>query len=105
MMALFFKDEEFNTAIQDYTKAWYVPKLADFYKLMKLARKALPQIRANTLIIFSKKDNVVPFATRELVEKNIKAKCEYLNLEKSSHLVMNDVEKELLANKIIQFLK
>ncbi len=101
----FFKDEEFNRAIQDYTKAWYVPKLADFYKVKKLGVKSLPYIKASTLVVLSKKDRIVPFASKEIIEKNIKAQCEYLNLEKSSHLVLNDVEKEIVAQRIIQFLK
>lgn len=101
----FFKDEEFNKSIEDYTSYHYVSKLADLYKIQKMAIKSLLSIRANTLIVLSKKDNVVPFEVKNLIDAKIKTKCNYLFLDRSGHLVANDAEKEIVANKIIEFLK
>lgn len=101
----FFKDEAFNKATEDYRKKHYIAKVADFYKIQKMGIKALPHIRTATLVILSKKDHIVPFSTKELIDSKIKTKCNSLILEKSCHLVLNDVEKELVANRIIGFLR
>ena len=58
---------------------------------------------ANTIL--SKADNLVSFKVKDLMDKNLRTQNEYLILEKSSHVVTNDVEKELVAKKIIEFLK
>lgn len=102
---IFFHNDEFNKLMQDYRRVHYVAKVADFYKIQKMAIKAIPNIRASSLVILSKKDNIVPISARELIDSRIKAKLEYMILEKSGHLVLNDVEKESVATRIIDFLK
>ena len=62
-------------------------------------------IKSQTLTILSKADNLVSFKVKDLMDKNLRTQNEYLILEKSSHVVTNDVEKELVAKKIIEFLK
>ena len=101
----FFEDDEFNKLTLDYRRVHYIPKVADFYKIQKMAIKAIPNIRASSLIILSKKDNIVPISTKELIDSKMKAKTEYMVLDKSSHLVLNDIEKEAVATRIIDFLK
>jgi len=101
----FFDNDEFNKLTEDYRRAHYVAKVADFYKIQKMAIKAIPSIRASSLIVLSKKDNVVPLSTKEFIASKIKAKTEDMILDKSGHLVLNDIEKEAVATRIIDFLK
>ena len=101
----FFKDEEFNKATEEYRKAHYIAKYADFYKINKMARKALPYIKCSSLVVLSKKDNIVKIETKDLIDEKIKIKCEYLMLEKGGHLVQCDAEKENVAENVIRFLK
>lgn len=103
--APFFKDEAFNAATEEYRTKHYVAKVADFYKIQKMGIKALPYLRSSTLVVLSKKDHIVPFSTKYLIDAKIKTKCNYVILEKSCHLVLNDVEKEFVADKIIKFLR
>jgi len=47
----------------------------------------------------------VSFKVKDLMDKNLRTQNEYLILEKSGHVVTNDVEKELVAKRVIEFLK
>ena len=97
-----FQDEKYDEAIKDYKSHHYITKLDDFYKIQKMAIKALPHLRTTPLIIISKKDKLVPFSVKDFIDKKINA--QYLMLDKSSHLIFNDVEKEIVANSVIEFL-
>ena len=98
----FFQDEKYNEAIKEYKSYHYMAKLDDFYKIQRMAIKALPHIRTAPLVVISKKDKLVPVSVKDFIDSKIKA--EYLVLEKSPHLIFNDIEKEVVANKVIEFL-
>lgn len=99
-----FQDEKYDEAIKEYKSYYYMPKLDDFYKIQKMAIKALPYVRNAPLVILSKKDCLVPMSVKEFIDSRLKSKADYLILDKSSHLIFNDVEKEIVANKVIEFL-
>lgn len=101
----FFNDEEFNKATEEYRTFHYIAKYADFYKVRKIARKALPHIKCKSLVILSKKDNVTSLNTKSLIDENMNMKADYLILEKGGHLVQCDIEKENVARGVIEFLK
>lgn len=98
-------DPEYGRAISDYNGTEYLAKTADLYKLQKLAIKNMPFIKSETLVILSESDETVPFNVKNIIDKNLRTQKEYLILEKSNHIVTNDVEKEIVAKKIIEFLK
>ncbi len=98
-------DPEYGKAIADYNGVEYIAKTADLYKLQKLGIKNMPFIKSQVLTILSEADKSVPFSVKKIIDKNIRTQNEYLILKKSSHIVVNDVEKEVVAKKIIEFLK
>ncbi len=98
-------DPEYGRAVADYNGVEYISKTADLYKLQKLAKKNMPFIKSQVLTILSKSDKMVPFTVKDIIDKNLRTQNEYLILENSGHIVVNDVEKELVAKKIIEFLK
>lgn len=100
-----FYSEEFYKNVEDYHGVDYVAKVADLYKLQKMSIKNLPYVRSKTLTILSAKDKAVPFSVKNLIDAKLKTQNEYLILEKSGHIVVNDVEKEIVAKRIIEFLK
>lgn len=102
---IFFKDEEFNNATEEYRKSHFIAKYADFYKINKMAKKALPYIKCKSLIVLAKKDNIATLENKDLIEKKVNMKCDYLMLEKGGHLVQCDAEKENVARSMIEFLK
>ena len=74
------------------------------YKLQKMAIQQLPNIRSKVITVLSKSDQSVPFKEKELIDRLLKAPNEYVILEESSHIVTDDVERELVAQRIIDFL-
>lgn len=98
-------DQEYARAIADYSGTEYLSKSADLYHLQKMAIKYLPTIRSQTLTILSKTDKSVPFKVKDLITKNLHTQNEFFILEESSHIVVNDIAKEYVAQKIIEFLK
>ncbi len=101
----FEKDPAYGRAMADYNGVQYISKAADLYKLQKLATKNLPFIKSQVLTVLSKGDKTVPFKVKDIIDKNLRTQNEYLILEESGHIVVNDVEKEIVAKKIIEFLK
>ncbi len=101
----FDKDPAYGRAMADYNGVQYISKAADLYKLQKLATKNLPFIKSQVLTVLSKSDKTVPFKVKDIIDKNLKTQNDYLILEESGHIVVNDVEKEIVAKKIIEFLK
>lgn len=102
----FYKDPELLKECSDYIDFSYIPKIADFYKLQKLSIKNLSYIKAETLVILSKKDKQISLTkVKELLDKKLKAVKSYLVLENSSHHLTDDIERENVAKKVIEFLK
>lgn len=100
----FYPEPEFYDCVKDYCNYSYVGKAADLYRLQKMAVRALPNIRSKTITVLSKADKSVPFREKELIDRLLKAPNEYVILEESSHIVTDDVDRELVAQRIIEFL-
>ncbi|PIE98953.1 MAG: carboxylesterase [Treponema sp.] len=101
----FYKEPEFIKTMSDYIGVNYVAKVADFYKLQKLAKKNLRYVKAETFIVLSKNDQQVPITVKDFLDKNLKASKEYMILEESSHNVIDDMDREPVAKRVIGFLK
>ena len=69
-----------------------------------MAIQQLPNIRSKVITVLSKSDQSVPFKEKELIDRLLKAPNEYVILEESSHIVTDDVEREPVAQRIIEFL-
>ncbi len=100
----FYPEPEFYEAVKDYCMYEYVEKVADLYTLQKLSIKHMPEIHSKTLTVLSKNDEQVPFTEKKLIDRLLTAPNEYVILEKSSHIVTDDVERDIVAKQIIQFL-
>ena len=100
----FYPEPEFYDCVKDYCNYSYVGKAADLYRLQKMAVRELPNIRSKTITVLSKADKSVPFREKELIDRLLKEPNEYVILEESSHIVTDDVDRELVAQRIIEFL-
>ena len=69
-----------------------------------MAIRQLPNIHSKVLTVLSKSDQSVPFKEKELIDRLLNTPNEYVILEESSHIVTDDVERELVAQRIIEFL-
>lgn len=92
---------------QNYSFKYYTEALAELYKLMKKGRKAASKINVPSQLILSLNDEQVDTKKIEkfldkkmgqfLVDKKI--------YQKSSHVIINDTEKQRCAEDLIKFLK
>lgn len=98
-------EPDFKKAQSDYLNGVYVAKLVDLLKLMKLAKKNLEYVKAETLIVLSKQDAIVPFKVHDLLHEKIKAPHDYFIVNESSHTLFDDAEREKIAKRVIEFLK
>jgi len=79
---------------------------ASLLKLLKQVKRNLNHINSPLLIIQSRLDQVVSSKSAHIIEQGISSKIkEILLLKKSYHTATVDVEKELVAGKILDFFE
>ncbi|HBJ80285.1 MULTISPECIES: alpha/beta hydrolase [Pseudothermotoga] len=99
-----FDDPSLNKLAQEYWNKVFIKPAAQLYKLQKIAIKSLEMIESPTLVIVTQKDNTVPLSVLDVIRQHLKSEFKTVVLEKSAHPVTNDVEKEFVAEKIVEFL-
>ncbi|MEJ5230069.1 MAG: alpha/beta fold hydrolase [Pseudothermotoga sp.] len=98
-----FEDPSLNKLAQEYWDKTFIKPAAQFYRLQKTAIKHLEKIQSETLVIVTQKDNAVPMSVLDVIRSHLKTQFKTIVLEQSAHPVTNDVEKELVAEKILEF--
>ncbi|NUU99454.1 esterase [Marinitoga sp. 1154] len=99
-----YNDDCLKKLTKEYWTYNFPSKGADLYKLQKLAKKRMNKVKSDTLIIVSKKDNTVPLKVKDIIKNNINSDIvKTIILEESGHVVVDDVEKEVVANEVIKF--
>lgn len=89
----------------NYSFNYYPEALAELYKLMKKGRKTCVKIDSPTQLILSTNDQQVDsqkikkFLNKKMGQSLVDQKI----YQKSSHVIINDVEKERCASDIIKF--
>lgn len=101
-----YEYEGLNKIAEQYWNKLWIKPAANFYKIQRLAKKELKNVKSEVLAIFSKKDGTVPFSAKKILEDNLpEEKVRFLVLEKSSHVVTTDLEKEKVFKSIIEFFR
>jgi carboxylesterase len=79
---------------------------AQFARVQVLARKALPAVTAPAMVVYSDSDGTVPpSAAREVSRLLGTRPARMLRLERSSHVVTLDLERERVALEIERFFR
>lgn len=79
--------------------------LHEIKQLIKVIKPPLKEIKSAALVIHSKKDLIAAPASARYVMKHLGSHNKRLVwLERSHHLIMFDVEKEVVFNAIKEFL-
>ena len=101
-----YEDENLKELAKEYWHYNWVNKAADLRKLQKISLKCLPQVEADTLTILSKTDGSVPIKVGKIIENQINSKNKKtIILEKSKHVLVNDIKREYVAQEIIKWFK
>lgn len=95
-----------NKIANEYWNKIWIKPAASFYKLQKMAKKKLRNLNSEIFVILSKNDRTVPLSVLEIFKAAIsKEKLNVLILEGSSHVVTYDVEKELVADAVVDWFR
>ncbi len=100
-----YEDPILQKLQEEYWSKQFTKTAPSLLKLKKIATKELQKIRSKTLLVLARNDNIVPIEVKELVEKNVKGPVQTVILDKSNHVVVNDVEREYVAEIITKFLE
>lgn len=92
---------------QNYSLNYYTKNLAELYKIMKKGRKAADSISVPTQLILSTNDKQVDSKKikKFLNQKMGRFLVDQKTYQKSSHIIINDLEKERCAEDLINFFK
>lgn len=97
-------DPDLDALQEEYWRWDWVRPAAQLLSLKALARRLLPSVRSRTLTIVSKADRTVRLDSAELIERRIGASVrKTVVLERSPHVVVNDIEKEVVAEEIVRW--
>lgn len=92
---------------EEYWRWRYAAPIAEVRRLQKKALKALGDIGCDTLVFVSEADKTVPARAADIVAEKIGRRegLEIIRLEKSSHVVVNDCEREWVADSTIAWME
>lgn len=95
-------DPEREFIASEYWRWRFLPQTYELFRLQLETRKILKKINADTLIIVSRGDRSVPLKAADLIEKGISSQnIRRIVLDKSPHLLVNGVDKELVADEVV----
>ncbi len=101
-----YVDPDMAYLAREYWRYSWIPPAASLYKLQNIAKKSLRHVQADTLIVVSKKDRTVPASVAQMIEQRIGSeRTKTVVLEESPHILVNDVEREKVADEIIAWLE
>lgn len=97
-----YTDPERKYMASEYWSWRFGRQTYELFRLQRETRRILKEIHADTLTIVSRADPTVPVEAADIIEKGIASeKKRRVVLDKSPHVIVNDVEKEAVADEII----
>ncbi len=97
--------EEERLLTEDYYRYHYSNQSAELHKLMLGTRKIISNIKVPSLIIASKEDKIVPLKAAEEIYDQLNGPVKLEVFENSPHVINDGSERELCAEKIIDFIR
>ena len=83
----------------------WIPRYKDLFELIIMVKRELKNIAIPTLIIHTKKDELVSNKSLNLFYKNLKNDYKIINLEKSGHFYYNEDELNKILKVFQRFLE
>jgi len=101
-----FADPGYRALAPHYWKYDWTAQVASLRRLQKIALKRLPLVKSQTLTIVSMMDATVPVVAADIIERNIASDHhERLTLTMSGHIVVNEIEREAVAQAILSWFQ
>ena len=97
---------EYQYLIDEYLRYFWPSQAHSLQRLSQMARRVVPKITSRTLVLAGEKDDIVPLRAAKFVMEKISSQDKELALfKKSGHDLLNDVEKELVIERILFWLE
>ena len=97
-------DPDVHAIGREYKTYNYTRTIAQLYHLQRLGRRALPRLRSDTLIVVSKKDEVVPPEVAPYItNRSASDRVKTLLLEDSPHQMVQGVEREAVCGAVVEW--
>lgn len=105
-----YDDEEVEPILRplarEYWHSEWVLPAYHLYRLQGLARRRLGQVTASTLVVVSESDESVPPRAADIIERKSSAKeVKRIDLTDSDHVLVNGVDKELVAAETVSWFE
>lgn len=95
-------DPERQFISEEYWSYRFGHQVYSLFRLQLMARRRLRKVDAATLILVSHNDDAVPVEVADFIEKGIAAASfKRIEFEASSHIIVNDTDKEQAADEIV----
>ena len=99
-----YEEKDFKFLSKEYWQYNWPLQAKHLLKLMKIARKRLKYVKSDILILASEKDETVPIKAAKYIYNNVASQKRELKIfKKSGHVMTDDIEKEKVAEKIINW--
>ena len=99
------RNKELKSEVASYHK-YPVKSVDQFLALLEHTRGDLPEVTAPALLMHARKDRTVHFSNLQYIFDHISSsQKEMVVLEKSYHVISIDIEKEIVFNSILSFIK
>lgn len=99
------QDDEIAQNHIDYP-AYPTRSIAELHDLIQILHSSLTLIQIPVLLIYSKTDKTVPYSHADKMLQMIKpGLCKKVLLEKSSHVITEDVNRHIVFNASLDFIK
>ncbi len=87
-----------------WTYNWPI-QAAELYRLQRYASQYLSRLSGNVLVLLGGKDDTVPPSVLDLIQrKALHCTIDSITFPESGHVVLNDVEREQVADKVADWL-
>lgn len=99
------RDPEMKHKLESY-RVYPLPAVMEFQKLLHHTYEDLPEILAPILAFHSRQDHTIELNNIDMILNRVRSKIkEKIILEESFHLITADVERDLIKNKTLAFIK
>ncbi|MCX7788771.1 MAG: alpha/beta fold hydrolase [Spirochaetes bacterium] len=97
--------KEYGTIAETYWKYNWPIQAAELYRLQRYAQRHLSLLTGEILVLLGGKDDTVPSSVLDLVkQKAHRCEVDSITFSESGHVVLNDVEREQVADAVITWL-
>lgn len=99
------RDAEMKQKLESY-QVYPLPAVMEFQKLLSHTYDDLPEVTSPLLVLHSRQDHTIDLNNVEIILTRVRSKIkEKIILNESFHLITADVERDLVKNSSLSFIK